>query len=101
MTLAGEIVRTGDIEAMIPPMYGTTVSITPSAANTPTSQAVAFPAGRFSTAPTVVLTPMSAVPGSQVTGVAVTAITTAGCTVWLTRTNTTTTIVHLLAVEAS
>jgi hypothetical protein len=66
------------------------LSITPSAANVPTSGNVTFPHA-FATVPNVVTTPGTSVPGTAVTGTGVTAVTTTGCTVWVTRTNTTAT----------
>jgi len=73
------------------------VSITPSAANTPTSvnvtgltvQGSAF--FGYATAATTV-------PGTQVTGVGVTSVTSSGLTVYATRTNTTATLVNWMVV---
>lgn len=76
--------------------YGT-VSITPSAPNTPTSQVVsgldlqgsvfyAFAA------------PQTAAPGTNVTGVGTTAVTAGGLTVWVSRTNTTTTVINWMVI---
>lgn len=69
------------------------VTITPSAANTPTSIAVT---GLSLTGanPRGYATAFTSVPGTQVTGVSVNNITTSGMNVWLTRTNTTATIVN-------
>ncbi|WP_369167764.1 hypothetical protein AB5J49_07840 [Streptomyces sp. R28] len=73
------------------------VTINPSAANTPTSLAVtgltvqgsAFYG--FATAQTTV-------PGSQVTGVGTTAVSSTGLTVWVTRTNTTATNINWMVL---
>ncbi|RRQ81572.1 hypothetical protein [Streptomyces griseofuscus] len=76
--------------------YGS-VSITPSAANTPTSVNVTGlsvkGASFFALA-----TPATAVPGSQVTGVGATNPTATGATIWLTRTNTTATTVNWMVL---
>ena len=75
------------------------VSITPSAANTPTSVNVTGLAvqgttflGYASAATTV--------PGTQVTGVGATAASSTGVTVWATRTNTTAVIVNWMVIGA-
>ena len=73
------------------------VSITPAAANTPTSVDVKFPTA-FPGAPRVVATAQTSVPGTTVTGVGVTNISATGCTLWMTRTNTTAASVHWVAV---
>ena len=75
-------------------------SITPSAANVPTSKAVAFPPGFFTAAPNVMLTLSTAVPGTGATGIAATNVTATGFTAWITRTNTTTTSFYWMAVQA-
>lgn len=73
------------------------ITINPSAANTPTSQAVTglTVAGSsfygFATAQTTV-------PGSQVTGVGTTSVSSSGLTVWVTRTNTTATVVNWMVM---
>lgn len=71
------------------------VSITPSAANTPTVKAVSWEATEQ--VPTVVATAGSQAIGVQVTGVGVNNLTTTGCQVWLTRTNTTATNIFYIA----
>lgn len=73
------------------------VSITPSAANTPTSKSVSF-GKTFPSAPQVVVTPESSVAGTTLTGWAVTNITTTGFTAWVTRGNTTSTTLHWIAI---
>lgn len=73
------------------------VSITPSAANTPTSVNVTglnMQGSTFYAQATAATT----VPGSQVTGVGVSSVTSTGLTVWATRTNTTLTNVNWLVV---
>lgn len=74
-----------------------TVSITPSAANTPTSAAVTglnVQGGSF----VAFVTANTSVPGSQVTGVGYSSLTSTGLTVWLTRTNTTATNVTWMVI---
>lgn len=74
------------------------VTITPSDANTPTYASVVFTPS-FMEPPLVVATPLTAAPGTQVTGVGIADITVSGCKIYLTRTNTTTTGVHWIAIE--
>lgn len=74
--------------------------ITPSAANTATSATVTFPAGRFTEAPRVVPSMGSSVAGTTARGVGVTAISTTSCRIWFTRSNTTTTSIYWIAVQA-
>lgn len=76
--------------------YGS-VSITPSAVNTPTSVNVTGLELKGSSF-FALATPATAVPGSQVTGVGVTSLTATGLTVWLTRTNTTATTVNWMVI---
>lgn len=75
-----------------------TVTITP-VANTVTSLAVTFTAGRFSTTPKIQVTARTTVPGSQVLEVAYSGASTTGCTIYMYRTNTTDTIIDWLATE--
>lgn len=73
------------------------VTITPAAANTPT----AVPVTGLNVAGTsfqAVATPLTGVPGTTVTGVGVSALTSGGLTVWLTRTNTTPTDVYWMVI---
>ena len=72
------------------------VTITPSAANTPTS--VNVTGLNLTGTVRVVACPNSSNPGTQVTGVGVTGISTTGFTVWLTRTNTTATGIDWIAM---
>ncbi|MFJ9012355.1 hypothetical protein [Streptomyces canus] len=76
--------------------YGT-VNITPSAANTPTSLAVTGLSVKGSTF-YAFAAPQTAAPGTNVTGVGTTAVTASGLTVWVTRTNTTTTVVNWMVI---
>jgi hypothetical protein len=73
------------------------VTITPSGANAPTSQAVTGLSLAGSTF-YAFATASSSVPGSQVTGVGATAATSSGLTVWVTRTNVTATVVNWLVI---
>jgi hypothetical protein len=75
-------------------------TINPSAANTPTGLPIGFIhhyQNSMLSVPTVVVTPETSAPGTKVLGVGVTDVSTLGCTVWLTRTNTTATGVMLIA----
>ena len=71
-------------------------SITPTA-NTPTAKSITFPKS-FSHTPAVICSPCSAVPGTKVLGVGASSITTTGCSLYVTRTNTTATSVLWLAI---
>ncbi|MGW2384397.1 hypothetical protein [Streptomyces sp. NPDC001658] len=73
------------------------LTITPSAANTPTSQNVTG-LNLKGTNIRVVATAATSVPGSQVTGVGVTNQSATGFTVWVTRTNTTATVIEWHAI---
>ena len=74
------------------------VSITPSAANTPTSKAVTW--NSMPNGPSVVCTPVTAAPGTKVTGVGVRDVSKTGCTIYLTRDDTTTTSVYYIAISS-
>ena len=76
-------------------MQSGSVTITP-VANTHTTQAVTFDTA-FASTPSVVLSPWTSVPGSEVKGVSVNSITTTGFTAVIYRTNTTATALHWLA----
>lgn len=76
--------------------YGT-VTITPSAANTPTSSAVTGLSLKGSSFYAFAAA-QTAAPGSNVTGVGTTAVTASGLTVWVTRTNTTATVVNWMVI---
>ncbi len=73
------------------------VSITPSAANTPTKASVTFDTA-FGSIPYVWCCPNTGVPGTQVTGCSCANNSTTGMDVYLTRTNTTSTGVWWFAV---
>ena len=70
-------------------------SITP-AANTPTAKAITF-TEPYAVKPSVMVTGLSAVPGTTVQGVSATSVTTTGATLYVTRINTTATYVEWLA----
>lgn len=70
------------------------VTITPSAANTPTSHTVAFTCAGTTFA--AFTSYNSTLAGTHVTGTAVTGLSGTGATIWLTRTDTTATIVYYL-----
>lgn len=72
-------------------------TITPSAANTPTSASITGLNLMGSTF-TGFATAATAVPGSTVTGVGITAVTATGATLWVTRTNTTATVVNWMVI---
>lgn len=76
--------------------YGT-VTITPSAANVPTSSVVSGLSLRGSTFYAFAAA-QTAAPGSNVTGVGTTAVTASGLTVWVTRTNTTATVINWMVI---
>ena len=92
------IVANPTAQARLPVIASGSVQITPTAANTPTSAAVTFPAGRFSAAPVVMVTAYTAAPGTVVTGVAYSDVTSTGCLIWLTRAGTSATTVRWVAV---
>lgn len=74
-------------------------TITPSGTDTQTSRAIAFPSGRFTSAPVVVVTPETTVPHSSNVRASVSNVTAAGCTIWLGRDTATATDVHWIAVQ--
>ena len=76
--------------------YGS-ISITPSAANTPTAKAITF-TKEFSGTPTVIVSADTAVPGTAMLGVGTANRSTTGCTIYLTRTNTVATTVNWIAL---
>lgn len=81
----------------VPEIQHGNVTITPSAANTPTSKAITF-SKEFSAVPDVIVTPNTSVPGTVLLGVGTASRSTTGCTIWATRTNTTETTVSWVAV---
>jgi hypothetical protein len=72
-------------------------SVTPTAANTPTSKTVSF-STTYTDNPIVMVTMLSTAPGISVTGVAAGSISTTGFNAYVTRTNTTSTTVMWLAI---
>ena len=82
----------------VPEIQHGNVSITPSAANTPTSKAVTFEK-EFSSNPDIIANGHTSVPGSTLLGVGTASRSTTGCTIWVTRTNTTATTVNWIAVN--
>ena len=76
--------------------YGS-VTITPSAANTPTSANITGMSLMGSSFYAQV-SAVSSVPGTQVTGVSFNNLTSTGLTVWLTRTNTTATVLNWMVI---
>lgn len=81
----------------IPEILCGSVSITPSAANTPASIDITFER-EFSGKPVVVVTAATSVPGTTVIGAGVNSISATGCTLWATRTNTTVTVLNWIAI---
>ena len=70
------------------------VTITPSAANTPTGVAVGW---SLSGTPTVVTTPDTGAPGTTVKGTSANNVSSSGCNIYVTRTNTNPTGVNYIA----
>jgi hypothetical protein len=79
-------------------MAAGSVSITP-VANTPTSAAITFPAGRFTVPPIVTVTASSTVPGSNVMEVSAASVTATGALIYIYRTNISNTTVYWSAVQ--
>lgn len=69
------------------------VAITPSAANTPTSVTVTYPNELKGNSFIALTTANSSVPGTQVLGTSANSVTSTSAKIWLTRTNTTATVV--------
>lgn len=78
-------------------IYAVRVSITPTAADTPTALNVTYPVGHFTVAPIVQVTPYTTVAGTTVTGWGVDGETVNGCTAWVTRKNTSGTGLNITA----
>lgn len=95
LNLDGGDVYAGDFK--IPQIQRGSVTITPTAANTPTSFELTFPK-EFSGTPTVIVSMATSVPGTTVLGVGVNSVSKTGCKIWATRTNTTDTVVNWIAV---
>ncbi|MCD8382779.1 MAG: phage tail protein [Clostridiales bacterium] len=90
-------VYAGPKSIRVPEVQKGYISITPSAANTPTGSAVTF-SSTFSGTPRVVATPSTTVPGTTVTGVGTSGASSTGVTIYVTRTNTSSTGIHWIAV---
>ena len=73
------------------------VTITPSAANTPTAKAVTW--SSMPDTPNVICTPATTVPGTKVLGIGVRDMSKTGCTIYLTRSDTTVTSVNYIAIS--
>ena len=73
------------------------VYITPSSPDVPTGEYISFP--EFKNKPIVVATPNTTVPGKTVQGVGITNVTNDSARLWLTRSNTTPTLVSWIAVD--
>ena len=82
----------------VPEIQHGNINITPSAANTPTSKAVTFKQ-EFSGNPDIIATAHTSVPGTTLLCVGTASRSTTGCTIWVTRTNTTETTVNWIAVN--
>ena len=82
----------------VPEIQKGSVSIVPSAANTPTAKIVTFDK-QFSGTPAVVANPLTGVPGTVVLGVAAANPNESQVTIYLTRTNTTSTGVQWIAIH--
>lgn len=81
----------------MPEIQHGSVSITPSAANTPTAKTITF-AKEFSGTPTVIVSADTAVPGTAMLGVGTANRSATGCTIYLTRANTIATTVNWIAM---
>lgn len=82
----------------VPEIQKGSVSITPSAANTPTAKIVTF-SKEFSGTPSVVTNPLTGAPGTVVTGCCAANPSTTQVTIYLTRTNVTGTGIQWIAVN--
>jgi hypothetical protein len=93
-----EVQTTSDAMAMLPQRLASgsiSISVT---ANTRTSGAITFPAGRFTAAPRVFISANSGTP-DNVVGLTVNGITATGCTAWIYRSDTVVTSVYWLACQ--
>jgi hypothetical protein len=81
----------------VPEIQHGNVSVTPSAANTPTSKIITFEK-EFSGSPDIVVSGHTSVPGTTLLGVGTASRSTTGCAIWVTRTNTTATTVNWIAI---
>ena len=82
----------------VPEIQHGSLSITPSAANTPTSKIVVFDKA-FSGTPAVMVNPLTGAPGTLVTGVSAASPSETQVTIYLTRTNTTSTGIQWVAIN--
>lgn len=82
----------------VPEIQHGSLSITPSAANTPTSKVVVFDKA-FSGTPAVMANPLTGAPGTLVTGVSAASPSETQVTIYLTRTNTTSTGIQWVAIN--
>ncbi len=73
------------------------ISITPSAANTPTTKTITFPK-KFSLNPAVIVNPQTGVPGTYVTGCSSSSTTTSSAKINITRKDTTSTSIDWFAI---
>lgn len=71
-----------------------------SAANEVVSQAITFPAGRFTATPVITVTAVSTVPGDVVLEVSIGNLSSTGFTIYIKRTNTASTTVHWIAIQS-
>ncbi|MCD7927364.1 MAG: gp58-like family protein [Oscillospiraceae bacterium] len=97
-TVDGALRLSGASVIEVPQIQFGSVKITPSAADTPTCVVVTFD-NAFSSAPKVVATPYTTLPGTTVLGVGVAEPSTTGVTIYLTRDDTTETTVYWVAVQ--
>lgn len=81
----------------VPEIQHGNVSITPSAANTPTSKIVTYEQ-KFSGTPDIIANGHTSVPGTVLVGVGTSDRSATGCTIWITRTNTTDTTINWIAI---
>ena len=81
----------------VPEIQHGNVSITPSAANTPTSKIVTYEQ-KFSGTPDIIANGHTSVPGTVLVGVGTSDRSTTGCSIWITRTNTTDTTINWIAI---
>lgn len=82
----------------VPEIQKGSITITPSAANTPTAKIVTFDKA-FSDTPVVVANPLTTVPGTYVTGVCAASPSETQVTIYLTRTNVSGTGINWIAVN--
>lgn len=86
MVAVGDKITAADKNNQLDAVTGT-VTIACTAANTPTSGTATFGV-TFASPPVVQVTANTTVPGTGVSGVAVTGITNTSCSIWVTRNST-------------